>query len=316
MGFWNRPLPLEGKRVLITGVGFRPVVHRFKDITTGQDTHTVLFSTPNTQCKANIGAAAALACASQGASVLMVSRSEEKLAVIKRWVEDEIDPRLLPKPGVVRANPVSIDYVAADVSDFRQMERLVRGIPEQKPLYWVQSVGLGAGTVRLKNDNPYLRIDDVTRELVDAEMSVLANTIELMQLLLPKFRRQQETRVCIVSSMSAVHSVVSGSVHNAAKGALSRFANAASLELAADRIYVTDVRPGAVDTGLYDSLEVQATMERVAAGYGVDWSQKNGGLRLMPPSAVGKAIAGALGSEAHITSVNMVARGQWPHEGS
>lgn len=313
------PERLSGTRVLVTGVGFRKVdpkkLFLLKRNGVGQESHTSLFTNPNTDNKANIGAATALACARMGASVLMVGRSEEKLGAVKKWIEEKVDPNLLSHPSRF-FHSVDVDYVATDLSDFRNMERLARGIPEDKKLYWVQSIGLGAGTVDLKDDNPYVRIDDITPELVKAEMSVLATTIELMQLLLPRFRRQKETRICIVSSMSAVRSVISGSLHNAAKGALSRFANAAMLELHRENIFITDVRPGGVDTGLYDSDAVQKAVVEMARGYGVDWSKEKGGIRLMPALDVGEMIAMALSSQAHITSINMVARDQWPHESS
>lgn len=81
-------------------------------------------------------------------------------------------------------------------------------------------------------------------------------------------------------------------------------------------IFITDVRPGGVDTGLYDSKPVQESIVPMATSYGYDWSEKAGGMRLAPPSSVGKVVASILLSEAHITSVNIVSRGQWPHEGS
>ena len=116
--------------------------------------------------------------------------------------------------------------------------------------------------------------------------------------------------------MSAIRSVAYGSIHNAAKGSISRFTNAAMIELNKDKIYVTDVRPGAIDTGMYDSKVVQEAVQKIASSMNYDWSDQNGGLRLAPPSSVGKLIAGILSSEAHITSINMVAKGQFPHEGS
>jgi hypothetical protein len=39
-------------------------------------------------------------------------------------------------------------------------------------------------------------------------------------------------------------------------------------------------------------------------------------LRFMPPSVVGEIVAQILSSKWHVTSVNIVARGQRPHEGS
>jgi short-subunit dehydrogenase len=291
---------LKGKRVLITGVGLKPVGHVFKDITTGEPSHT-LVAINGQEYKANIGAATALECAQAGAIVHLVSRTEHNLQLIKEWIEQEVPD-------------AKVEYTPTDLNNRHAIQQLVDAIPYDLPLYWVQSVGLGAGTVELKDDNPYLLIDDLSEELIEAELSVLTCTLILLRLLLPRFRNQPETRVCIISSMSAVRSFASGSMHNAAKGAISRFANAATIELDKDNIFITDVRPGIVDTGMYDSKIVQKVAISVGKSYGHDYSESN--IYCMPPTAVGEAIVNALSSRAHITSINLVARGQWPHEGS
>ncbi|MEJ0053667.1 MAG: SDR family oxidoreductase [bacterium] len=291
---------LGGKRVLITGVGIKPLATVFTDIVTGKPTHTPIWA-DGQEYKGNIGAAAALECVRAGAVVHMIARTENNLKIVKEWIEQEV-------PGA------SVEYSSVDLNDLRSLQTLADSIPNDLPLYWVQSVGLGAGTVKLKDDNPYLAIGNLSDELVEAELSVLKATVTLMRLLLPRFRKQEETRVCIVSSMSAVRSVISGSMHMAAKGAISRFANAAMIELDKEKVFITDIRPGIVDTGMYDSKVVQDTVSMMGKSYGYDYSQS--GLPAMPPIAVAEAIVGILCSQSHITSVNMVARGQWPHEGS
>ncbi len=291
---------LKNKRVLITGVGIKPVEYVFKDISTGQPSHTSV-SVDGKEYKANIGAATAFECAKAGAVVHIVARTEGKLQIVKKWIEENI-------PGA------QVEYSAVDLGDLVALQKLVASISGDLPLYWVQSVGLGAGTVQVKDDNPYLLIDDLSEDLVEAELSVLKNTVSLLRLLLPRFREQKETRVCVVSSMSAIRSVISGSMHMAAKGAISRFTNAATIELDKDKIFVTDVRPGIVDTGMYDSKVVQETVSMMGKNYGYDYSKTN--ILCAPPSSVGKTIVSALTSEAHILSINMVARGQWPHEQS
>lgn len=291
---------LSGKRVLITGVGFKPVRQVFTDITTGQPSHTSLVH-DGQENKANIGAATALECAREGAVVHMVSRTEENLRIVKIWIEMQ-----LPEARV--------EYSAVDLNDRAAVQAMVDALPTDLPLYWVQSVGLGAGTVPIKDDNPYLRIENIPPELVEAELTVLKNTVDLLQILLPRFRQQKETRVCIVSSMSAVRSIVTTSIHSAAKGAISRFANATMIELGKDSVFITDVRPGMVDTGMYDSDTVQDVVMRESKNYGYHYSSET--IRCMPPTAVGKVIVSILQSEAHITSVNLVARGQFPNEGS
>lgn len=290
---------LQNKRILITGVGIKPIEHIFRDITTGEPTHTQV-DVEGEKYKANIGAAVALECARAGAIVHLVARTESKLKLVKQWIEENV-------------KDAHVEYSSVDLNDNETLKQLIDNLPTEVPLYWVQSVGLGAGTVKLKNDNPYLSIDDLSEELIEAELTVLKNTISLFKLLMPRFRQQEETRVCIISSMSAVRSYTHGSMHVSAKGAISRFANSMMIELAPEKIYITDIRPGGVDTGMYDSQIVQETVAKIAKTYGVDWDKT---AHLAPPSAVGEAVVMALSSRGHITSINMVGRGQWPHEGS
>ncbi len=291
---------LKNKRILITGVGIKPVISVFKDITTGKPSHTPVI-VDGEEYKANIGAATAFECAKTGAVVHMVSHTESKLEIVKKWIEEKIPE-------------AKIEYSVVDLSNKEEIEKFILKLPKDLPLYWVQSVGLGAGTVKLKDDNPYLSIDEISSDLIDAELSVLKNTVLLLQKLLHIFRKQKETKVCIVSSMSAIRSVVSGSIHMAAKGSISRFTNAANIELNKENIFLTDVRPGGCDTGMYDSKKVQDTIKMMGNNYGYDYDKT--GLFFMPSSSVAKVIVDVLSSEAHVTSVNMVARGQWPHEGS
>lgn len=290
------------KLVILTGVGLKPINYIFHDITTGRASHTEV-SVDGIKYKANIGAATAYELCKAGFAVHMIARTAKNLEIVSMWIKNDIPE-------------AQIFYSPLDIKDEKQVSDFISVLPKNKTIYWVQSVGLGGGTVKVKDDNPYLNIENISSELVEAEMTVLKDTVAFLQKLLPVFKKQKETRVCIVSSMSAVRSVPGGAIHNAAKGAISRFANAAMIELGKDKIFITDIRPGGVDTGLYDSKPVQESVIPIATSYGYDWSEKAGGMRLVPPSAVGKIIVDVLLSEAHITSVNLVSRGQWPHEGS
>lgn len=80
---------LSGKRILITGVGLKPVEFVFKDITTGRPSHTPIL-VDKKEYKANIGAATAYECAKAGAIVCLIARTEAKLQIIKKWIEKEI----------------------------------------------------------------------------------------------------------------------------------------------------------------------------------------------------------------------------------
>ena len=81
---------LEGVRVIVAGVGLRPVLTVFRDIVTGEPSHTTVYDENGKEYKANIGAAAAYECAKEGAVVHLVSGNIIQLKIIKYWIEHDI----------------------------------------------------------------------------------------------------------------------------------------------------------------------------------------------------------------------------------
>ena len=130
--------------VIVTGVGIKPVNYIFKDITTGQSVHTPVI-VGDTEYKANIGAAAAHELCKAGFSVCMIARTEDNLKIVKKWIE-----RSIPS--------ASIEYKLLDMKDRSGVDIFVSELPKDKDVHWVQCVGLGGGTVKVKDDNPYLTI--------------------------------------------------------------------------------------------------------------------------------------------------------------
>lgn len=299
---------MEGKRTIVTGCGFKPTKHKFYDITTKEESHDSII-VDRRDMKLNIGAATAFVLAANGAIVHLVSRTEEKLKVLKEQIV-----KLL---GISEEN---IEYSAVDLLEEESVKKFVKSLPKDKPLWLVQSIGLGAGAYKLKDDNPYLHLEDIPPELLEKEsIIVLKGTHILIQNLLPIFREQNkkfktETKVVIISSMSAIRGYNLGGTHCAAKGAISRYTNSAMLDLWKEKIYITDIRPGGVDTGMYDNPVVQKAVLEVDKEYGNYWNKT--AIRLAPPISVGYAINTILSSPAHITSLNLVAKGQFPNEGS
>src|SRR4030042_1045175 len=148
---------LEGKRVVITGCGYKPVNHRFYDITTNEESHDPLF-VDEKEMKMNIGTAVAGVLALNGATVHIVSSSEDKLKNIKQSLDNIVGRTEL------------VEYSAVNLLDEGSVKRFVRSLPTDKTLYWVQSVGLGAGSYKVKDDNPYLPVSEIPYELIDAEL--------------------------------------------------------------------------------------------------------------------------------------------------
>ncbi len=250
----------------------------------------------------NIGTAVAGVLALNGATVHIISSSEDKLKNIKQSLDNIVGRTEL------------VEYSAVNLLDEKSVKGFVRSLPTDKTLYWVQSLGLGAGSYKLKDDNPYLPVSEIPSDLIDAELGIVKATDLMFKEFLPIFKKQPESRMALVSSMSAIRSYPYGAAHCAAKGAIDRYANALMLECYQENIFITTVRPGGVDTGMYDNQIVQETVKDIADSYACPWRTK--GIRLAPPTSVGEAVKYALTTQAHTPSINLVAKGQFPHEGS
>jgi len=291
---------LEGKRVVITGCGYKPVNHRFYDITTNEESHDSIF-TDGAEMKMNIGTAVAGVLALNGATVHMVSFSEDKLRNIKKSLD-----------GLVSRNDL-IEYSAVNLLESNSVQRFVRGLPTDRTLYWVQSLGLGAGSYKVKDDNPYLSVAEIPSDLIEAELGIVKATDRMFKEFIPIFKQQRESRVAIVSSMSAIRSYSYGAAHCAAKGAIDRYANSLMLGGYKENVFITTIRPGAIDTGMYDNPIVQNAVKVISDEYEGIWREH---ITLAPPTSVGEAIKFVLTTPAHIPSINLVAKGQFPNEGS
>lgn len=291
---------LKGKRIIITGCGYKPLSKVFTDIITKDPSHDSI-EVEGKEMKLNIGSATAGVLARNGAIVHMVSTSIDKLKNIKETFLEIIEPNL-------------IEYSALDLLNEKEVKNFVEKLPKDKPIYWVQSVGLGAGSYKLKDDNPYLPLEKIDTALIEAEtMTPIKATHIMMKALLPIFKKQKETRIAIITSMSAIRGYSLGGTHTTAKGAIDRYANSSMLALYKDNILVTTIRPGGVDTGMYDNPAVQEAIKVISNEYNGVWKEQ---ISLSPPTSVGEAINFAFTTPSHITSINLVSKNQFPNEGS
>ncbi|MBI4450377.1 SDR family oxidoreductase [Candidatus Woesearchaeota archaeon] len=252
--------------------------------------------------KLNIGSAVAGVLARNGATIHMVSQSHVKLQHIKASLDAMVD------------NEQLIEHSTVNLLDEEQVRDFVQKLPYDKPIYWVQSVGLGAGSYQLKDENPYLPLEQIPLDLIEQESRIVLRATHLMMKeLLPRFKQQKETKIAIVTSMSAIRGYSYGGTHCAAKGAIDRYANAAMLGLYKNNIFLTTIRPGGIDTGMYDNPAVQNAVCAISDEYQGNYRTR---FALASPTAVGEAINYVFTTPAHIPSLNLVAKGQFPHEGS
>ena len=293
-------MDLKDKLIIITGCGYKPVEYVFADIITGKPSHDAI-TINGKEMKLNVGSGIAKVLAENNANVLMISKTESKLK--------NLQERLIEQTG-----NKNINYSAVDLLDEKEVNNFVQALPTNKTLYWVQSVGLGVGSYKVKDGNPYLRPEDIPLEFLQKESEIVLSSTHIMfNALYPILKKQEESRIAVITSMSAIRGYSLGCTHCAAKGAIDRYVNSLMLAKYKEKIFVTAVRPGGVDTGMYDNKNVQNAVNVVSDEYNGQYREHQ---TYMPPSAVGKVISTLFTIDAHIPSVNIVAKGQFPNEGS
>ncbi len=281
-----------GRAVVLNGVGYR--------LPAAGTRPGNVFEPP---AKANLAAWAALSCARQGLSTILVGRAGEKLT----YVRDSI-AALVPS--------ASVTSEVADLLDPACISGLVSRLPSGVAYDVVHSVGLSAGSYTIPDDNPYLPVDDTPDDLPVCEFNaVVTSLLGVVKAFLPRWRAQPNgARLVVIASMSGIRAYPMGYAHASAKGGLHNAVRSLALELVSSSIYVSEVNPGIIDTGMYDSPAVQRAVTTIGRQFGHDYSES--GVPMAPPSAVGDAVALCLQSPAHVLTVDVVARGQFPHTGA
>lgn len=243
----NKPI------ILITGCGYKPIAHIYNF--EGKPTHNEIVI-DGEKHKMNIGTAATYFICKKGYEVIMVSRTAGNLEKIKRALIE------------LGCNNKLISYIAADITTDEGISALTDGLPKDREIYWVQSIGMGGGSYKVPNDNIYLPFEQISPDLINAEMQIVTATHKLMLKMVPIFRKQlsnsQKAKVCIVTSMSGERGYHFGATHVAAKHALVGYIKGIEKELFDEGIEVYDVRPGGIDTGMYDNPHTRKAVEEIS----------------------------------------------------
>lgn len=241
-------------KIIITGCGSKPIGHVYKY--NNKPSHDSIFI-DGVEHKMNIGTATAYFFAKKSKSVIMVSRKAEHLEKIKQS---------LVNLGCKEKN---ISYVAADLTTDKGVNHLIDKLSKSAYFYWVQSIGIGGGTYKIPNDNIYLPFEKIEPELIATEMGIVAATHRLMLKIVPIFRKQikrkYKAKISIITSMSGERGYHFGATHVAAKHALVGYIEGIKRELRDEGIKIFDIRPGAIDTGMYDNPYTRKAVNEISS---------------------------------------------------
>jgi len=252
--------------------------------------------------KLNIGAAVAIRAATLGYRIAIAGRRPQ--------IVDSLFAGL-----AARFPSQALACAAFDVTNECSVANFVQSLPTDDGIDLVQSVGLSSGHYEVKDDNPYACIEDLNPSIMTAELTTpIMALVASVRALLPIWMKRPPSRAIIVNSMSAVRAYRRGVSHASSKGALHQAVRSLCLELYSRNVFLSEINPGIVDTGLYDRESVKLAVRDIAASFGQDLSGKD--LPAMSPEAVADAAMFALTSASHIVQVNMVASGQFPNLGA
>lgn len=191
-----------------------------------------------------IGLATARRFAEEGAAVVLVARNAQALDDVARSVDGTVD-------GTVEA-------AAADVGDLGQLEDLFDGIRRRHGRVDVLFVNAGIGTVAAAAETPPEAFDDVMDVNFKGAYYTAQKALPLMS---------DGGAIVFTSSWFTEAGVAGTSVTSASKAAIRSLVRTLATELTARDIRVNAVRPGVIDTPLFDKLGLskEATAELSAA---------------------------------------------------
>lgn len=278
------------KKVIILGVGYKT--------NDSYDSSENVFCSKN--AKVNIGAACARKMAEAGHDLIIISRTPAKINKVKKDL-------LTLYPGR------KIEAKALDVLNAEEVNKFFDSLDKDCHYDYVHSAGLGAGGYHLKDDNPYLAIEEIPIDLPTKEFEVVVKSLlAFVRGFLPYFRNQDKSKVVVVNSMSGIRPYPLGFSHSSAKAGLHNAVRSLTLELNKENIYFSEINPGMADTGFYDGETVIEAVQKISKEFGYNYDE----LPQMSPYEVADAVKLCLESSAHILEVNMVSEGQFPHCGA
>lgn len=180
-----------------------------------------------------IGAAAALACAREGADVAVVGR---RLDAEAESVRDQ-----------VRKLGRRCELIQADCGKAEEATRCAKDAAAR----------LGPADLLVHSAGGPVNggLFDLTPEQWQAAFDVHVNAIfHLCRAVIPDMRKKKEGAIVLISSTAGIRGIVTNVAYQVVKGAIPQFARALAREFANDNIRVNCVAPGVVRTAFHAAM--------------------------------------------------------------
>lgn len=193
-----------------------------------------------TGASSGIGKETALALASSGIEVALVSRSVEKLAAVENTV--------------VKAGVKAKSYVV-DLANLSQVQEKMRQIVLDFGNIDILVNNAGMGYTATLSETP---LSD-WQQVIDLN---LTSVFECIKGILPSMREQNRGTIINVASIAGKQAFANWGAYSVSKAGVIALSQALAQEERANGIRVTAICPGAVNTEIWDTKTVNADFDR------------------------------------------------------
>jgi fengycin family lipopeptide synthetase B len=151
------------------------------------------------------------------------------------------------------AKEIGVDYIVADVSDYKSLERAVKKIVAKYKRIdcLVNSAGLWIqGELDDNNANDIKRLIEVNS----------LGVIFLSKAVIPHMKNQKEGLIININSQGGLYAKPERSIYGTAKWGVTGFTKSLQSELAKYGISVTGIYPGKMNTKMFEKMGIQKDM--------------------------------------------------------
>ena len=181
-----------------------------------------------TGASSGIGAGCARKFASQGASLILNARNEEKLSALKEELEQQYGARVCLLPFDVRDRKTAAEALASLPDEWKAIDILIN------------NAGLGIGVDKEHEGN----LDDWDIVIDTNIKSLLAMT----RLVVPGMVARGRGHIINIGSIAGDAAYAGGSVYCATKAAVKALSDGLRIDLVDTPLRVTNIKPGLVET--------------------------------------------------------------------
>ncbi len=231
-----------------------------------------------------LGVAMAECCATEGASVVVASRTEDQLQTVAERIRAKGGEAL-----VVRADMSKPDQIAAlartTVETYGRIDGLINN----------------AGVNFVK---PFLEVDPAEWQRV-LDIDLTGSFLLTQHCARQMVAQGQGGSIVQIASVHTHASLAGAAPYDAAKHGMVGFSKAAAVELASHGVRVNILSPGLCETEIWNDIVAAAPSEKACLDY---WNANIPGQRLITPVEVAKACIFLLSEESScITGANLFA---------